>query len=285
VSFHRSDVNPRSRGGAFTLIELLVVVAIIAILAALLLPALARAKDQARRIQCISNERQLIDAWALYQNDHQDQLVPNGGRQSSTFSPGNTEPYLWVYGGNHGDSQSLTNTDYLASPKYALFAAYIRTPLIYKCAADRTRWPIRSGQLVYEQRSYSLNSYIGTPANQVEAPLTLSSPFRVYLTTSVLNADGPVNRFVFIDVNPASICTPGFGINMTSDNFIHYPSSLHRGSGIISFADGHVMVHKWVDARTKKTIASGSTSYLRHNDSSPGNADLRWLRDHATKRM
>lgn len=279
--FQRPGVNLRCRCNAFTLLELLVVVAIIAILAALLLPALARAKDRARRINCISNQKQLMTAWGLYQNDNLDRLVPNGGWQNGG-SPTPTGPYLWVFGGNHGDSQSLTNTEYLVGSRYALFAAYIRTVAIYKCPADRSLWPV-GGKLVFEQRSMVMNSYVGTPQNLVVMPLTLNSAYRVYSKSSDLSADSPSSRFVFTDGNPASICTPGFGINMTSDTFIHYPSSLHQGSGVFAFADSHVEAHKWLDDRTKKTIPSGSTTYLGHTDASPNNADIRWLREHATR--
>jgi prepilin-type N-terminal cleavage/methylation domain-containing protein len=99
-------------GGGFTLIELLVVIAIIAILASLLLPVLARAKDKARRIQCVNNEKQLILSWTMYAGDNREALVPNGGRAGGGGMPRGSEPYLWVYGGNHGDPQSLTYTQY-----------------------------------------------------------------------------------------------------------------------------------------------------------------------------
>jgi prepilin-type N-terminal cleavage/methylation domain-containing protein/prepilin-type processing-associated H-X9-DG protein len=283
MTFCRPDARLRSRCGAFTLVELLVVVAIIAILASLLLPALARAKDQARRIQCVSNQRQLITAWTLYQGDHDDMLVLNGGLKSGQFIPGTTQPYLWAYGSNHGDSQTLTNKDYLINPRYALFAPYIRSVGVYKCPADRTRWALRNGQLVYEQRSYSLNVYMGTPGEQVERPLWLNGAYRIYFKTGDLSRESTADRFVFADVNPASICTPGFGVSMPSDVITHYPSSLHRGSGTVSFADGHVEVRKWIDARTRKSVQEGSSSYLGHDDTSPNNADLRWLRDRTTR--
>ena len=268
----------------FTLIELLVVIAIIAILAAMLLPALARAKDSARRIQCISNQKQMVVAWALYPVDNKEALVPNGGR-GAVFFPGLAvaTPYLWVYGGNHGDDQTLTNKQYLVGNNHALFAPYIKAAEIYKCPADRTLWPIPGKGLVLELRSYAMNAYIGTRPMNVEAPLALYSNYRIYLKSSDLVGGGPANRFVFGDVNPASICTPGFGVEMLSDQWVHYPSSFHRGAGVISYADSHVEAHKWLDVRTRKGLAAGSTM-ISHWDSSPNNPDLRWLRDRTTAR-
>jgi len=262
---------------AFTLIELLVVIAIIAILAALLLPALAKAKDSARRIQCVNNQKQMILSWAMYSGDNRERLVLNGGQNASL-----TRPYLWIYGGNHGDPQTLLNSQYLVGDNYALLAPYLKSAEVYKCPADRSLWPV-GGKMVFELRSYALNCYMGTPPTSVETPLSLNSAYKVYLKTAEVASDSPANRFVFIDVNPASICTPGFGVNMTSDVFIHYPSTFHRGMGVVSFVDSHVESHKWSDPRTRKGLPGGA-QYIPHNDPSPNNKDLVWIRERTTSK-
>ena len=279
-----ADSNRPDR--AFTLIELLVVIAIIAILAALLLPALARAKDQARRIQCVSNQKQMVIAWAMYPIDNQDYLVRNGSQQTGgLFTPGVTPPFLWVFGGNHADPQTLTNEQYLVGTRYALLAPYNKQFKIYKCPADRTLWPIFGGTIkVFQERSYALNYFLGTPKESVVGPLTtnFNGGYRLYFKSGELNADNPAGRFLFIDVNPASICTPAFALDMTGDTFIHFPSAFHNLGGVTSFADGHVEWHKWTDGRTRINNLPGGT-FLAHGQTSPGNPDLRWLRAHATR--
>ena len=255
------------------------VIAIIAILAALLLPALGGAKHAAWRIQCVNNQKQMVVGWALYSGDNREALVPNGGRSTAVA----TGPYLWVYGGNHGDDQTLTNSQYLVGNNYALFAPYIKTLPIYKCPADRTLWPVRGKGKVFMMRSYAMNCYVGTGPRNVETPLSLNSTYRIHLKSSDLASSGPANRFVFMDVNPGSICTPGFGVDMVSDVFVHYPSTLHKGSGVISFADTHVESRKWLDARTRKSLAAGSDR-IAHNDPSPKNPDLQWIRERTTIR-
>jgi prepilin-type N-terminal cleavage/methylation domain-containing protein/prepilin-type processing-associated H-X9-DG protein len=261
---------------AFTLIELLVVIAIIAILAALLLPAIAQAKAQAHRIQCVNNQRQLALTWHVYSGDFNDSLVPNGGKR-----PGDTEKdNLWVLGWFHDFTAGFTNETYLLDPKYAAFAPYLKTAAVYKCPSDLVTYLQIRGRPVPQIRSYAMNICL--------APVPSFAGYissRYQVARKGADIPLPAGAFVFQDVNPQNICTPAFIVRMPgsgTDGFFHYPATHHNRSGVIAFADGHVETHRWRDNRTFVTAPLGQK--VGHDIPSPGNADLAWIRERTTVR-
>ena len=210
------------RPGAFTLIELLVVIAIIAVLAGLLLPALARAKAQARRIQCVNNLHQLALVWATYAGDNAEQLVANG---SSDDGP------AWVAGSFRSKPSDATNAALLADPHRSLFAPYLGASRVYKCPADNS--PGTSATPAHPRvRSYAMNSYVGwagVPFKTVPDP----THYAVFERSTEIVNPSPADTLVFVEVNPDSICRPCFGVFMNAPlRFQFLPASYHGRAGV-----------------------------------------------------
>jgi len=270
--------TPGGRRGArgFTLIELLVVIAIIAILAGLLLPALAHAREVARRAKCLNNERQMAIAWNLYSNDNGDRIVGNGSQQE-----GDTVARLWVMGGYHNYASAFTNDHLLTDRKYALFAPYIGSRQTYQCPSDKTSIVVQHGKPVPQVRSYAMNLYVGTDDSMNDRISPVHRIFR-----KLPDFPSPSDYFLHQDTTPQSLCTPAFIVLMPgtgeSDVFFHLPATHHSRGGMISYADGHAAAHRWIDHKVFANSPIGVR--IQHNLASPGSPDLQWLRDHTTLR-
>jgi hypothetical protein len=258
-----------ARGKAFTLVELLVVVATLAVIAAFLLPALARAKASVKLAGCINNQKQLANVWTLYAMDNDDRLAPNG---IPIRVP--VPNIKWVQGA-FVFAEDLTNSNWILDPNWALFAKYIRKIDPYVCPADPPIARYMSNDYP-RVRSYAMNNYIGWEGLS-DSSLDFDS-YQVY--RKYTQVESPSETFLIQDVHVKSICWPYFGTYMNKESFFNFPSSAHGHRGVISFPDAHVEGHRWMDERT---IEAESPNYHAHDDASPGNVDIRWLQQHATR--
>jgi len=239
---------------AFTLIEILVVIAIIAILAALLLPALSTAKAKGLRISCMNNLRQLGVACQVYTADNDGRLVENW---PYALQP-SLETNCWMHG-NMRRSSDATNQAVLRMGK--LFP-YANNPNSYHCPADRSTggsYVTSTSGDAPRVRSYSMNSWMGSRYMENERPNPNQRPYRTFVRDSELNAATPANLFVIADEHETTIDDAFFFISMNDiDIFMNYPGMRHDRGYALSFADAHVEHYKIRDPGSK---GPGTGSY------------------------
>jgi prepilin-type N-terminal cleavage/methylation domain-containing protein/prepilin-type processing-associated H-X9-DG protein len=275
--------NNKHSGKGFTLIELLVVIAIIAILAAMLLPALAKAKVRAQITMDMSNKRQLNLAWFMFAGDNDDSLVLNADQSSSVNGV-----QSWIPAQCHMDwaaNQADTNINYLMTNQLASYCA--GQTKIYTSPGDNFLSPFQRavfGGGIGRARSVAMNGAVGGPAGagSGKPPASLSSlnPYFCAAKMSQLINPGPSMSWVFLNEHPDSIDDGIFydDPRATDGNgtLIEIPSSYLGGGCGISFADGHAEVHKWVTGAFLVPV-----KYIRYPPNPgityTGNADLAWL--------
>jgi prepilin-type N-terminal cleavage/methylation domain-containing protein len=233
---------------AFTLIELLLVIAIIALLAALLMPALAAAQARGKRIACLGNLKQTATSFQMYTADNDGKLAQNYPLDYLGTQAGSNS---WVLGDMKVSSDS-TNQTLIRQGKFFPYASQVA---LYRCPVD----PSRTGDAP-RVRSYSMNGWMGSRYMETY-PRT--SDYRTFVRDSEVTAAGPARLWVIIDEHEASIDDAWFLVTMDdSKPFASFPATRHEGSYGLNFADGHAEFYKLSDPKgqTPGTVTSANNS-------------------------
>jgi prepilin-type N-terminal cleavage/methylation domain-containing protein len=288
----RKSLRIRGCRGGFTLIELLVVIAIIAILAAMLLPALSKAKTSAQGIGCVNNSRQLMLAWRMYAEDNHETLLYGYG------SVATSQPYVWcgnAYGvylldfyNQRQQGNWDTNGTIRTSPMYPYCG---RSDGIWHCPADMSYGITPQNARVSRPRSMSMSNWVGgngdSPETGYKGYWGLSAPGSKVarkLSDLTIGQPGPAMTFVLLDERPESINDGYFVVEMNgysststgTEELVDYPGISHNGACGFGFGDGHSEIHKWRNAVLNAPLPPMTQNYPANQGT-----DIRWMQDHS----
>jgi prepilin-type N-terminal cleavage/methylation domain-containing protein/prepilin-type processing-associated H-X9-DG protein len=302
---------PRRRLTGFTLIELLVVIAIIAILAAMLLPALAKAKTRARTLNCMNNFSQLMKGLQMFTADNTDFYPPNPdqvfGTQGQNWVAGSQNG--WMPNIAAGGSPDAGNPAFITDGNWNLLATYVGNNLqVFHCPADPRVCPYSGpipgllGKTIPVVRSVSMNQGVGTkgpganpgnPNAAVDGPWlngshshTRNNPYMTFGKTSDFNAKAPSSDiWVFADDDPWTINDAAIAVIASAPDTVDYVSPFHDNGAGFAFADGHAEIHHW---KSKCWIHNGPPSradFQAATASGAGRQDWYWWAFHATRNI
>jgi prepilin-type N-terminal cleavage/methylation domain-containing protein len=267
------STSPPSHGAAFTLIELLVVITILAILAAMLLPALTKARAKAQGVLCHSNGRQLVLAWRQYADDNDDRLALN-----MPLDVANSPPATWAQGWLDWTlSVDNTNLSDVIGLRAQLAPYTAKTAAIYRCPADRYLSPVqRTVGWTHRVRSTSMNGTLGNYNADAYG-------FRTVRKLTQVTDPPPARCWVFIEPHPDSIDNHRFALWANQDVWGELPASSHSGACRLAFADGHSEMKKWRDPAVMQPVL-----FIQHwswGRAAKERGDHQWLVEHTGRKL
>ncbi len=258
----------------FTLVELLVVIAVIAILASLLLPALSRARMRARGIACLNNTKQLTLGWLIYADEHNQRLPYNLGMAGSSVRTNLNwvnNVMTWELDPDNTNRATLTG---------ASLGPYVdAATAVYQCPSDDVLSPTqRAAGWERRIRSYSMNALVGDAGDLSSKGYNVNDPdYRQFFKLTQIPQ--PANIFVFLDEHPDSI-DDGYFVNRAyTSQWLDLPASYHDGAAAFSFADGHSALHRWQQSSTLQPPRPDA-AHLPIAVSADDREDFDWLMAH-----
>ena len=272
----------------FTLIELLMVLAGVAIMVAMLLPALAGTRQNAQVVGCLANQKRLLAGWIMYARDNNDVLVPNrglGGQSPVIVNP-QSNPDLkpggiyaqWCPGNMQYNTVALNYDQWI---KAGLLYPYLNTLSVYHCPSDHNRVPRGVAQSFRKPalRTYSMNAWVQSmdgPGYNTTAWNGITG-YIVYTKLSNMSRPGPAKTWVFIEESPLGIDDAYFAVDprQTTTTWYNVPAVLHGGASVLAFADGHSGAHRWTDANM--IHGTGANSNGNNVPADPTSQDLPWF--------
>ena len=263
----------RRKAEGFTLVELVVVIGIIALLIAILLPTLSRAREQAVRLVCMSNQRQLVTAWGMYAIEFRGYMplgYPDGGTGSAPPNDKIDVKFIpWVI----GDNREAGATKYVvwgasSGPDWLIRAGsiyrYLRDVRVYRCPEHDPNYGVNEINI-----SYGINNYLngaGAPNPKVLKRAQVRRPAETYVTIDQIDMykwpkpEDERSGIVYAD---------------WAGWFIAPPGPRHRRGSCLSFADGHVEYIKWKRADIWGSLATHASP---QTTSAMADGDMKLLR-------
>jgi len=229
----------------FTLIELLVVVAIIALLLAILTPALNKVKMQAKTSVCINNCKTMAIAWCSYAMENDDAIMSSYTGYSTYYNHLSKVPLVcpnpWVgWAGYQSDTPTNEKVQTQAIEQGVMYP-YLETIEVYHCPASKK----------YELRCYTIPDILGNPG--IEDHVTLGG---LEVVMRMAQIRSPASRIVFLDEGYATF--GGYTIYYSQPMWWDLPPIRHDNGVTLGFVDGHAEFYKWRDERTIKAAETQS---------------------------
>lgn len=279
---------------------MMVVIAMVAMLAALLLPALTRAKQKAAQINCLGNLKQFSVALQLYASESTDLYPPNPDDGNSVAG------HNWCPGFAGAGDAAEFNADILQDVSVCLLATgFSGAKNVWHCPSDRRagnysgRNPALNQTVVPAARTYSLNQTIGTicpgyersdghrgaPTLSVNAPWLdgrqthhRNQPYQTFGKATSFTTLGPADVWAFVEEDCQGQNDGAFAVSLALPQWVDWPATYHGMSCNFTFADGHSEAHKWVNASTKSPVHGGRKAIAGDP------TDWRWLTAHTSTR-